>query len=157
MTNKESLSRRQFCRSTSFITLVLGIGIVAIGCGGKSTPPTNVTSNQPAATSSKQPTPPAPTTLEVSDAAAPTHALSLPLTAHWTGDFDALVKHKVIRALVVNSKMEFFYDKGRPRGTTAEALQEFEVVRARRRRSQGTGKSENDRINTEIYGWPGWT
>jgi membrane-bound lytic murein transglycosylase MltF len=61
------------------------------------------------------------------DGAAPTHALALPLTVHWTGDFDELIKHKVIRALVVNSKMEFFYDKGRPRGTV-ETLDELQTA-----------------------------
>jgi membrane-bound lytic murein transglycosylase MltF len=32
-----------------------------------------------------------------------------------------------LHLLVVSSKMEFFYDKGRPRGTAAETLQEFEA------------------------------
>lgn len=129
MTNKESLSGTKLRRSILLVTLVVYAGMAAIGCGGKTAPPTNGASNQPAPASSAQPPSPPPGTLEVADAdaAAPTHALNLPLTAHWTGDFDALVKRKVIRALVVNSKMEFFYDKGRPRGTAAEALQEFEV------------------------------
>ena len=111
------------------MTLLVYAGITAIGCGGKSAPPTNGASNQPAPTASGQPPAPPPGTLEVADAdaAAPSHALSLPLTAHWTGDFDALIKRKVIRALVINSKMEFFYDKGRPRGTAVETLQEFEA------------------------------
>lgn len=112
------------------MTLVFCICMAASGCGSKNAPSSNATNNQPAPQSAAQPPSPAPgATLEVADAdaAAPTHALSLPLTAHWTGDFDALVKRKTIRALVVNSKMEFFYDKGRARGTVAETLQEFEA------------------------------
>jgi membrane-bound lytic murein transglycosylase MltF len=125
----ESFSRRQFRGSASFMTLVFYVCMAACGCGSKSAPPTKGASNEPAPTPSAQTPSPAPSTLEVADAdaAAPSHALSLPLTTHWTGDFEELIKHKVIRALVVNSKMEFFYDKGRARGTTAEALQELEA------------------------------
>ena len=67
--------------------------------------------------------------LESTDASVtPTHALTLPAKFNrWTGDFDGMAKRKVIRALVINSKTGFFYDKGRARGVTVEILEEFET------------------------------
>ncbi|WDP86975.1 MAG: lytic transglycosylase F [Desulfobacter sp.] len=46
----------------------------------------------------------------------------------WTGDFDQLVDHRVIRALVPYSKTFYFLDKGRPRGLTYESLTAFEKM-----------------------------
>jgi membrane-bound lytic murein transglycosylase MltF len=43
-----------------------------------------------------------------------------------TGDLDAMVKRREIRALVVLSPISFFYDKGLPKGIVYEALQEFQ-------------------------------
>jgi membrane-bound lytic murein transglycosylase MltF len=42
------------------------------------------------------------------------------------GDFDAMKKRRVIRALVVFNKTNYFIDKGTPRGITYEALKLFE-------------------------------
>ena len=42
------------------------------------------------------------------------------------GDFDAMRKRRVIRALVVYNKTNYFIDKGTPRGITYEALKLFE-------------------------------
>ncbi len=42
------------------------------------------------------------------------------------GDFDAMRKRRVIRALVVFNKTNYFIDKGTPRGITYEALKLFE-------------------------------
>ncbi|MCK5438900.1 MAG: hypothetical protein KAI97_03100, partial [Gemmatimonadetes bacterium] len=44
----------------------------------------------------------------------------------WSGDFDAMVERRVIRALVVHSRMLYFLDGGRPRGLTYEAMKLFE-------------------------------
>jgi membrane-bound lytic murein transglycosylase MltF len=44
----------------------------------------------------------------------------------WTGDFDGMVERRVIRALVVYSKTNYFLDGGRQRGATYEALKKFE-------------------------------
>lgn len=64
----------------------------------------------------------------VEAAATPTHTLPLPVKLNrWTGDYDGMTKRKVIRALVINSKTGFFYDKGRARGVTVEILEEFET------------------------------
>ena len=50
----------------------------------------------------------------------------LKLTEAWTGDFDGMVKRRVIRALVVHNKMFYFLDHGAQRGINYEALTEFE-------------------------------
>ena len=42
------------------------------------------------------------------------------------GDFDAMKKRRVIRALVVYNKTNYFIDRGTPRGITYEALKLFE-------------------------------
>jgi len=44
----------------------------------------------------------------------------------WTDDFDAMVKRRMIRVLVVHNKMMFFFDKGQIRGVAYEAFREFE-------------------------------
>jgi len=128
MTSHQRFSQLKVARS-SCLWLVAGcLGIALIGCGQKASH--EQASSPPAATPAQPPGQAAGNELAVAepDSAAPTHPLDLPLTAHWTGDFDELLKHKVIRALVVNSKMEFFYDKGRPRGTAVESLQELETA-----------------------------
>ena len=38
----------------------------------------------------------------------------------WTGDFDGVVKRRVLRVLVVNSKTQYYVDKGIQRGTAYE-------------------------------------
>jgi membrane-bound lytic murein transglycosylase MltF len=44
----------------------------------------------------------------------------------WTGDLDGMVKRRQVRALVVFSRTQYFVDKGRPHGTSYEALRAFE-------------------------------
>jgi membrane-bound lytic murein transglycosylase MltF len=44
----------------------------------------------------------------------------------WTGDFDGVVKRRVIRALVVYNKMLYFLDGATQRGTSYDGLKEFE-------------------------------
>lgn len=44
----------------------------------------------------------------------------------WTGDFDKLVEHRIIRALVPYSRTYYFFDRGKPKGLTYETLVEFE-------------------------------
>jgi membrane-bound lytic murein transglycosylase MltF len=46
----------------------------------------------------------------------------------WVGDLDGMIERRRIRALVVYGKSSFFYDKGRPRGISFEALRELEIV-----------------------------
>src|SRR6516164_701872 len=59
-------------------------------------------------------------------AETPVDVLSLPHTLTWTGDFDGLLQHRIVRILVVPSKTFFFLDKADTLGVTAETGQEFE-------------------------------
>src|SRR6476660_1449706 len=45
---------------------------------------------------------------------------------HWTGDIDGMAQRRYIRAIVVYSKTNFFYDGPRTRGVSFDALIEFE-------------------------------
>lgn len=45
---------------------------------------------------------------------------------HWTGDIRGMVERRYIRALVLYNKTNFFYDGPQPRGSSYEALKEFE-------------------------------
>jgi membrane-bound lytic murein transglycosylase MltF len=74
------------------------------------------------------PAPKAGDALESSESTGPQYALKLPASFdRWTGDWAELQKHGVLRLLVVYSKTGFFYDKGRPRGMTADAANELEI------------------------------
>jgi len=44
----------------------------------------------------------------------------------WTGDLDAMIKRRIIRALVPHSKTHYFVEKGQPRGVAYDALKAFE-------------------------------
>lgn len=50
----------------------------------------------------------------------------LKLNEVWTGDFDGMVKRRVIRALVVPNKMLYFLDGVTQRGISYDGLKEFE-------------------------------
>jgi len=69
---------------------------------------------------------PAAAGLEVEESTP--YALKLPSKfARWTGDWEAIKEHGVLRMLVIYSKTSFFYDKGRPRGLNAEMAQELQL------------------------------
>jgi membrane-bound lytic murein transglycosylase MltF len=44
----------------------------------------------------------------------------------WTGDYDAMIKRRVIRVLVPHSKTLYFVEAGQPRGVAYEAFKAFE-------------------------------
>ncbi|UBM11026.1 lytic transglycosylase F [Cupriavidus metallidurans] len=44
----------------------------------------------------------------------------------WTGDFDAMLEHRVIRVLVPYSRTLYFSDQGHERGLAADLVREFE-------------------------------
>jgi membrane-bound lytic murein transglycosylase MltF len=44
----------------------------------------------------------------------------------WTGDFDSMLKRRLIRVLVPYSRSLYFNDKGRERGITADNVRDFE-------------------------------
>ena len=93
---------------------------------------TGCTSKQASTPSSPQPTAPAPTAdIQTTDAGAAKQATALALPKNFgrfTGDWDQIVKRNVLRALVVQSRSGFFYDKGRTRGIVSESMEEFENV-----------------------------
>jgi membrane-bound lytic murein transglycosylase MltF len=43
----------------------------------------------------------------------------------WVGDFDGMAENRIIRVLVVHSKLGFFFDKGQTRGLTHDLFMEF--------------------------------
>jgi len=50
----------------------------------------------------------------------------LQINQKWTGDFDAMAKRRIIRALVVNSRTHYFLDGAKQRGIAYEGLMEFQ-------------------------------
>lgn len=69
--------------------------------------------------------------LETTDAGTTTQTTALALPKNFgraTGDWDQIVKRGALRVLVINNRTGFFYDKGRPRGAIAEAMEEFGIV-----------------------------
>jgi len=65
--------------------------------------------------------------LQSADSAAPGYSLHLPPSfGRWTGDWDELAKHNMLRMLVLYNKTVFFYDKGQPRGAVPDMAEEME-------------------------------
>jgi len=60
----------------------------------------------------------------VSPLALPEHLSGL--WSPWIGDLDGMVERRAIRVLVVHSGYFYFFDRGQPRGVTADMLGEFE-------------------------------
>ncbi|MEO8753930.1 MAG: transporter substrate-binding domain-containing protein [Casimicrobiaceae bacterium] len=61
-------------------------------------------------------------------AAAAAHDKTLPIVARaWQGDFDAMVKRRIIRVLVPFSKTFYYVERGRPRGVTYDVFTAFEA------------------------------
>ena len=48
------------------------------------------------------------------------------IVSHWTGDLDAMVKERLIRVLVIPSKIMYHVDKGKRSGIFYELVREFE-------------------------------
>jgi membrane-bound lytic murein transglycosylase MltF len=66
-------------------------------------------------------------TLDIEESTPPDYRLNLPPNfGRWTGDWDEIRKHNVLRMLVVYSKTSFFYDRGRPGGLNGALAQELE-------------------------------
>ena len=90
----------------------------ALGCGGErpSPPPASDTRSQPAPPASTQDSLSSPTVSEVGRL----------VSERWTFDLDSMVKRRVIRVLVPASRTLYFEDRGRLRGISYDAVQEFE-------------------------------
>jgi len=68
------------------------------------------------APAAKPPAPPQP---------APSGVLPI-VRNKWTGDFDAMVKRRIIRVIVPHSKTSYFVERGQPRGIVYDAFKAFE-------------------------------
>ncbi len=104
--------------------------LALVGCS--STPAPASTPPAPSQQSTASPPPPQTTpNLDTADAGTTRQSTALALPKNFgraTGDWDQIVKRGSLRALVLNNRTGFFYDKGRPRGATPEALEEFASI-----------------------------
>ena len=102
------------------LPLLLFTVVLAAACSGKNEDP------PPAA----PPAEPAPEEASVPQTASPYDALPqavrLVMDKPFTGDFDELVKRRLIRVAVTFNRTHYFIDRGQERGLTYEALKIFE-------------------------------
>jgi len=123
--------RTLIARFLTFLLVPLAISLVALtGCSSSpksppaATAPTQQSTTSPASSQ-------APPNLDTTDAGTTKQTTTLALPKNFgraTGDWDQIVKRGALRVLVVNNRTGFFYDKGRPRGASTEALEEFASV-----------------------------
>jgi membrane-bound lytic murein transglycosylase MltF len=102
----------------------LVLPLLALGCG-RGSPPAASASPAPAAVAqgspaSEEPLEPAPEATPLPDGLAP-------VIAPFKGDFDGMVKRRMIRVLTVQNPILYFVDKGREVGATYEAVKAFET------------------------------
>ena len=114
----------------SRLRVLLVVSCLTVACGNNSTPATTPaappTPTVSAAATALPPTPAPPAVPSAPpDVFSGSTALPIALTRR-TGDLDVMTQHRSIRALVINSRTEFFYDRGHPRGISYEALEEFQ-------------------------------
>src|SRR5262245_12118207 len=111
--------------TTSCLISALSVAIGA--CSGPSTsqpPPETAARTGPGSSSTPTPDEPLPPVASPYDALEP-EARGL-LDKPFTGDFDEMVKRRVIRAGVVYNRTQYFIDRGVQRGIAAEATRLFE-------------------------------
>jgi hypothetical protein len=102
----------------------MAVVVVLLSFTGCSSKPQARQEPEPSATATV-PTP--DESLQSADSAAPGYSLHLPPSfGRWTGDWDELAKHNMLRMLVLYNKTGFFYDKGRPRGAVPDMAEEME-------------------------------
>ncbi len=104
--------------------LVFALPLIAllllIACGKKAESPANPDQARQTAAA------PAPVS-SPDEPPAPSSNVALPQAfGRHTGDLDEMVKNRNIRALVLLSRIGFFYDNGLPKGVNYEALEEFQ-------------------------------
>src|SRR3954471_793186 len=98
-----------------------------LGCGGERPSP------PPARDTGAQPVPAAPARDSLSSPTA--SEVGRLVSERWTFDLDSMVKRRVIRVLVPASRTLYFQDRGRLRGASYEAVEEFERILNRRLRT----------------------
>jgi membrane-bound lytic murein transglycosylase MltF len=106
----------KFGHPTFILTLM--VGVLACFAGDAKPPPPIAQQNGPTAGENDV------VTAEPKPAEPP--ALVDELLEPFYGDFEAMVKDRVIRVLVTHNRTNFFLDGGTQRGITADALHEFE-------------------------------
>ena len=75
--------------------------------------------------------------LDIEESTPSDYRLNLPPHfGRWTGDWDEIRKHNVLRMLVVYSKTSFFYDRARPGGLNAALAQELELYLNRKHKTR---------------------
>lgn len=118
---RSSTSSRQ-----SLATLLLA-ALLLTACGKTAAPPTNTEQATQPAVAPPSPTPGKSPVSSPEEPPAPSINVPLPLSyARDTGDLDAMVKRRNIRALVILNPIGFFYDQGQPHGVMYEAVEEFQ-------------------------------
>jgi hypothetical protein len=118
---------KQDTASKNIIVMAASVLLLSLLARGKKEPaPAVQPASEPAAQSAQSATQPAPSR-SLSEINEPQHDLVLPVAvARRTGDLDEILKARNLRALVVNGRTGFFYDKGQPHGIFYEALDEFQ-------------------------------
>jgi membrane-bound lytic murein transglycosylase MltF len=108
------------CRG-AFVLLVVAATTACSGQQGTAPPATTAATGgaTPAATDA-----PIPATASPYDALP--EAVRLVMDKPFTGDFDAMVKRRAIRAAVTFNRTHYFIDKGQERGLAYESLKSFE-------------------------------
>jgi membrane-bound lytic murein transglycosylase MltF len=91
----------------------------ALGCGADRPP-------SPAAADEARPQPAPPAVTHDSLSSPTITEVSQLVSQRWAFDLDSMVKRRVIRVLVASSRMLYFEDRGRLRGASYEAVEEFE-------------------------------
>ena len=102
--------------------------LISVGCSSSSSPASSSSSSETPATAATgkpgaddEPLPEVPSPYD----ALPEESRAV-LDKEFLGDFDEMVKRRVIRAGVVYNRTQYFIDKGVQRGISAEALRLFE-------------------------------
>ena len=115
---------KQDTASKNIIVMAASVLLLSLlACGKKEPAPAVQPAGEPAAQSATQPAP----SQSLSEINEPQHDLVLPVAvARRTGDLEEILKARNLRALVVNGRTGFFYDKGQPHGIFYEALDEFQ-------------------------------
>ena len=119
---------------TRTFTIFLAVALMLAGCSSPEPAPQNASpASGAAATATPPPNLPLPAGGEdesLPPAVSPYDALPAEartiLDKPFTGDFDEMVKRRVIRAGVVYNRTQYFIDKGLQRGMTADAIKLFE-------------------------------
>src|SRR3954470_24022699 len=79
-----------------------------------------------------RPPPPAPAVTHDSLSSPTITEVNQLVSQRWTFDLDSMIKRRAIRVLVASNRMLYFEDRGRLRGASYEAVEEFERTLNRR-------------------------